>query len=71
MINYFKNTTQCIEKYNQVLDVIANYSRETTDEEDEFLQNFCLHFAHALIKDYPGVRDEICKVADIINDVCR
>lgn len=71
MKNYYKNTTECIEKYNQIVDVIINYERETTDEEDEFIQNFCIYFAHALIKDYPGSKDEICKVAGIINTVCR
>lgn len=46
---------------------------DTTDEEDEFLQNFCLYFAHALIKDTgfsKPARDELSKIAEIIRDVC-
>ena len=51
-----------------------NYDEETSDEEDEFLDNFCIYLAHALIKDTgtsQRPREELCKVANIINDVVR
>ena len=47
---------------------------EVSDEQDEFLTNFCLYLAHALIKDTGeggDAREELTKVADIINDVIR
>jgi len=36
--------------------------------------NHSLYLAHALIKDVgkgPIAREELCKTADIINDICR
>lgn len=74
MKDYYENTRNVIDKYNQIHNKVYNDPDETFSEEDEFLQNFCLHFAHALIKDtgYDGIdREELCKVADIINDVIR
>lgn len=74
MKDYYENTRNVIDKYNQIHNKVYNDPDETFSEEDEFLQNFCLHFAHALIKDtgYDGRdREELCKVADIINDVIR
>ena len=47
---------------------------ELSNDEDEYLANFCLYLAHALIKDTGEgqlARDEIEKVADIINVVIR
>lgn len=52
MKNYYSNTTRCINRYNNIIDKISSSSKETTDEEDEFLQNFVIYFAHALIKDH-------------------
>lgn len=72
MKNYFQNTTKLINQYNQVLNKICTGDSDTTDDEDEFLVNFCLYLAHALIKDYGmgGVaRDELLKCATIIEDV--
>lgn len=69
MKNYYLNTTYCINKYNTILDKISSSPEETTDEEDEYLQNFALYLAHALIKDFgygQASRQELIKVADII-----
>ena len=72
MKDYYSNTRQIIDKYNETMDTICNSSSETSDEQDEFLTNFCIYLAHALIKDtgYGDIaREELGKVADIINDV--
>lgn len=74
MKDFYKSTRECIDKYNQVLDEIYNGTMEISDEQDEFLTNFCLYLAHALIKDTGeggDAREELTKVADIINDVIR
>ena len=74
MKNFWENTTDVIGKYNQILNKIYTSKYETDEKEDEFHQNFCMYLAHALIKDvgYDGhFREELCKVADIINDVLR
>lgn len=75
MKDFYKNTRNCIDKYNQVTNKILNsIEKETDDEEDEFFDNFCIHLAHALIKDTgtsQRPREELSKVADIINDVVR
>lgn len=72
--DYYPATRQVIDKYNMVVNKIYDDPEETYEDEDEFLQNFCIHLAHALIKDtgYDSRdREELCKVADIINDVVR
>ena len=72
MKDYYSNTRDTIDKYNEIMNYIRNNTHETTDEQDEFLQNFCIYLAHALIKDtgYGDIsREELGKVADIINDV--
>lgn len=72
--DYYSATRQVIDKYNMVVNKIYDDPEETYEDEDEFLQNFCIHLAHALIKDtgYDSRdREELCKVADIINDVVR
>ena len=71
MKNYFQNTTELIDKYNQVINRIQTSQYETTDEEDELLTNFCIYLAHALIKDYGmgSAREELSKCAMIIGDV--
>lgn len=72
MKDYYVNTRNILDKYNQTLDHIRNGKTETSEEQDEFLTNFCIYLAHALIKDtgYDGnAREELGKVADIINDV--
>ena len=74
MKDLYKNTRECIDKYNQIYDTVLNSIDETTNEQDEFVQNFSLYLAHALIKDTgydPRSREELCQAADIINDVCR
>ena len=74
MKDFYKNTRECIDEYNEVMNVINTSAEETKDEQDEFLQHFCLHLAHALIKDVGfdiTSREELCKTADIINDVLR
>lgn len=72
MKNYYENTTQIINKYNETINQIEHGSFETSERQDEFLQNFCIYLAHALIKDHgfgSHSREELCKVADIIRDV--
>ena len=74
MKDYYENTREIMNTYNMVQDKILTHSDETTSEEDEFLQNFCIHFAHALIKDTgygSHSREELGKICDIINDVIR
>ena len=72
MKDWYKSTRQCIDNYNTVVNKIQFGQDATTEEDDEFLQNFCIHLAHALIKD-TGCgqlsREQLGKVADIINDV--
>ena len=74
MKDLYKNTRECIDMYNQIQDIVMHSHDETTNEQDEFLQNFSLYLAHALIKDVGydlRSREELCKIADIINDVLR
>lgn len=74
MKDFYKNTRECIDKYNQILDKISTCSETTTEEEDEFLDNLCLYLAHSLIKDHgcgAVSRDVLSKAADIINDTIR
>lgn len=71
--NYYEHTTQCIKEYNRIMYKIQYAEVDTTEEEDEFVMNFCIHLAHALIKDTGGgqlARAELCKVADIVKEVC-
>lgn len=74
MEDYYVNTRNIIDKYNEVINKIVSSHYESTEQEDEFLTNFCIYLAHALIKD-TGMgqlaREELGKVADIINDVIR
>ena len=74
MIDYYKHTRECIDKYNMLQNNIKTCAEETTDEEDELMINHMLYLARALIKDI-GIgkiaKDELCKLADIINDSCR
>ena len=74
MKDYYVNTRNLIDKYNEVINKIVSSCYESTEQEDEFLTNFCIYLAHALIKD-TGMgqtsREELGKVADIINDVIR
>lgn len=37
MKDYYKNTRECIDDYNRIIDEICNSPRDTTDEEDERL----------------------------------
>ncbi len=74
MKDYYKYTRQIIDKYNNIQDKIKNCIEPTNEVEDEFLQNFYLHLAHALIKDTgygQTSREELEKVADIINVAIR
>ena len=67
MTDFYKNTRACIDEYNAIVNKIYRNTEETTDEEDEKLQNHCLYLAHALIRDIPNVWD-IKTVAKIILD---
>lgn len=74
MKDFYLNTRQTIDRYNEIVEKIKTCEQPTQDSEDEFLANFCIYLAHSLIKDtgYNDIaREELCKVADIINDVCR
>ena len=75
MKDFYKHTRECIDKYNQILDKYMNYTLDDAHEdEDEFFDNFCIYLAHALIKDTgtsQTPREQLSKVADIINDVIR
>ena len=70
MKDFYSNTRQIIDEYNQILDKIISSPEPTTDEEDEKLQNHCLYLAHALIKDMGGGNDTI-KLSEILKAVCR
>ena len=72
MKDYYKNVRFVIDRYNQIANKIFTFTEETNEDDDEFLQNFCLHMAHALIKDFGYgqiSRDELSRIANIINDV--
>lgn len=74
MKDYYSNTRTTIDKYNDVMEQIKTSRSEIPDQEEEFVMNFCIHLAHALIKDTGGgqlAREELGKCADIINDVIR
>lgn len=74
MKDFYKHTRKCIDDYNIIDNKIRNSVEETTDDEDEFMVNYFLYLAHALIKDagFSSIeRDKLCKMADIINDICR
>lgn len=74
MKDFYKNTRDLIDKYNQIVDEIKTSSREINDDDDEFIMNFCIYLAHALIKDTGSgelAREELSKTANIINDVIR
>lgn len=74
MKDYYPTVRETIDRYNQTMNNIANCKEETTDDDDEFLQNFSIYLAHALIKDTGGgqcAREELEKAADIINVVVR
>lgn len=70
MTDYWKYTRELFNKYNILMNKICtNINEETTDAEDEFLTNFALYLAHALLKDYGTggtARDELRRVAKII-----
>lgn len=70
MKDFYTNTRACIDEYNEIIDKICTSLTETTDEEDEKLQNHCLYLAHALIRDIPDVWD-IKAVAKIILDTVK
>lgn len=74
MFDNYKYTRECIDEFNMIQEKIRTGLEETTDEEDEKMINHSLYLAHALIKDVgkgPIAREELCKTADIINDICR
>ena len=74
MKDYYINTRNCIDEYNSLQEKIKSCMCELNDEQDEFLINYPIYLAHALIKDTGTgqvARDELGKVADIINDIIR
>ncbi len=74
MKDYYINTRNCIDEYNNLQEKIKSCMCELNDEQDEFLINYPIYLAHALIKDTGTgqvARDELGKVADIINDIIR
>lgn len=73
MKDYYSNLRQIIDEYNSISDKVKTGIEELTNEEDEFMDNFSVYLAHALIKDTGSgqlAREELCKVADIINIIC-
>lgn len=74
MKDYYKNTRECLDKYNTVQEDIKICNNETSDDDDEFLINFPIYLAHALVKDFgfgQCSREQLEKTADIINDLIR
>ncbi len=74
MKDYYENTRKCIDEYNFIQEKMTSSPHVTTEGEDEFIQNFCIYFAHALIKDTgfgQSSREELEKITDIVNDVIR
>lgn len=74
MKDFYTNTRQCIDRYNEIQEKIVTGKNELNDGDFEYLTNFCVYMAHALIKDvgYGGrSREELSRMADIINDVVR
>ena len=72
MEDFYKYTRACIDEYNRIQDKIRNCEDETTDEEDEFIYNHCVHLAHSLIKDCgmsKAAREEMGQMAKIIIDI--
>ena len=72
MVDFYSHTRACIDKYNIIADKIKNNDEDTTEDEDEFMGNFCLYLSHALIQDvgFGGLaREELGKTAKIINCV--
>ena len=72
MKDFYSHTRDCIDKYNFIANKIKNNEEDTTENEDEFMGNFCIYLAHALIQDvgFGGLaREELMKTADIINCV--
>lgn len=72
MRDYFNNTSEVLDRYNSLLNSISTSLEETTDDEDEFLINFSLYLAHALVKDYGtggASRSELLRMAKIIIDL--
>lgn len=74
MKDYYKNTRECFDKYNNLQEEIKTSASEIDDDAEEFLINFPIYLAHALVKD-TGTgqvsREQLEKTADIINDLIR
>ena len=66
--DYFTNTRNTFDRYNQIIDKIKTSPTETSDEEDEFLTTFQIMLAHSLSKDFGtgSYREELKKVAAIL-----
>ena len=75
MKNFYENTFACMSRYNEIMDQMINdIEHTTTDDQDEFMTNFCVYLAHALIKDTgegQRARKELCQAAEIIKMVCE
>ena len=72
MKDFYHNTRSVIDNFNLIQNKILTSPDETTQDEEELLDNFCVYLAHALIKDTGTgqlAREELVKVADIINIV--
>lgn len=52
MKSFFKNTRMIMDRYETIQDLIWHSERETTDEEDEFLDNIQYLLAESIAKDY-------------------
>ena len=71
MKDYYKHTNACLRRFNEISDKILNGKEATHDEEDEFLLNFPLYLAQALVSDAgfsETAREQLTKMAGIINE---
>ena len=74
MKDYYKNTRDCIDKYNLIADKIYHCVYPTDDSDDEFMLNFSMYLAHSLIQDVGDgqlAREDLAKTADIIKVMCN
>lgn len=72
--DYYKNTRECIDEYNEIVEKVFEDTQELTDELTEKLDHHCIYLAHALLKDAgPGAtaRQELSRMCDVIKAVLK
>ena len=73
MKNFYENTFACLNRYNELQDLMEFHYDSTTEEQDEFVINFPVYLAHALIKDTGFGREsrrQLRQAAEIIKAMC-